>query len=271
MSTLAEQYRQLLAMTQSHLLTEFPRDQRFISDPETVKFYKSKAAAPKMPPKPPIVQQQITQRPPQPQYHPPKPAPIVPKPAAPPPPPLPAPAQEKKPLEVPKRERLDSSTVDEMSDIRSLITKLYPQMHLSPPPASDNTQTLTNTQTAQVYVLQCGNTPSEETFLHYLAEAIKRMLAPAMVVDGYRIEKENRWEGMLGEGQIKLIVMTETQLQRLPSLQGRFQRSPTDHTCRLGEVPLLLIPELRLLFQQPDLKISLWHTLQALMKNNASQ
>ena len=283
MNPFVDPYRQLLSMVQSHLLIEYPRDQRFVSDDDTYQFYKAAHASSAIKTATASPHLETTHPP---RFTPPSPLPravetVKPvlssiaahaaKPLVPPvaPPSISVVAKKESPsLQLPTREVEETIPLDDLSDIRAVVTKLYPQLRLSAPPTSDNKTAFSAGKIIDVYVLQMQNTLREEAFLHYLAGAINRVLLPAAVLDGFRVEKEKGWEKVLENSHLKLIVMSQSQLDKMEGLRAHFRRNPSDQTCTLGDIPLLLLPELQEIFQQSEKKFTLWKTLQTVLKNH---
>lgn len=286
MITLAQQYRELLALTQKHILEEHTGKKWLPTDQEHLTFFRQTLSKKILPPQEPRIKQVYQKSPepsptPKPQQQPEKTAYLPPQ------------AIIKEPIEkqevIPlqqepikpdeKKEALPSSshqipvffTLEPVSspdtlsleDIKKTIESLSLNISYLPIP-SDTEAKKTNPGWKQakteptVIILSFDEEPAERSFLNNVTKAINLCIEPAIVFPVQKTDPEKSWQQIFSNKNIKLIIIADHTLYNFPSLMQYYRESP-DKKCRyLGEVPVLLLTNIKFYMQQPNLKKALW-------------
>jgi hypothetical protein len=103
--------------------------------------------------------------------------------------------------------------------------------------------------------------PYFRPFLHNLAKAISLYFSPSKVVDLTLFEKEKKWEIFLASPQLKFILCPDALLFSSSQLLTFYRENPGQQTRFLGDIPLLLLPDLSFYYKDPYLKRSLWNVI----------
>lgn len=115
---------------------------------------------------------------------------------------------------------------------------------------------------AAVILLSFDQNPKSEAFLQSIAKAIQERFFPAEVLIAQEIEKKNGWKQLLSQNTLKLILANPNQIESLPLLHAYYRENQKNATCFLGDVPLCLLSDLSLYWNQPQLKSTLWKEIQ---------
>ena len=112
-----------------------------------------------------------------------------------------------------------------------------------------------------VTILSATKDENELKFLQSVAKAIEVHFFETKVVAIDSIEKENQWDEFLESENIRLIIAVDDQIWNYKNLMKRFKEIPNQSLKTLGDIPIFLIPNLLLYFQNFKLKKSLWKAL----------
>lgn len=99
------------------------------------------------------------------------------------------------------------------------------------------------------------------SFLENLAKAISLTFAPSRVIEMTSFEKEKKWDIFLESPKLKFILCPDHLVFSSKELLQFYKENPGQKTRFLGNIPLLLLPDLALYFKDPYLKRSLWNVL----------
>lgn len=198
--------------------------------------------------------------PPKPTFAPPKPKPV----AAPPPP---APPQViEKPKEEPKGlfalELPPSPPVEPVEGMRKLLKEVAPDLYFHDKPPSDSPAKRIKEawkeqrETPAVPILFQGN--RHRKFVTAIAKAIDIVYGSCRVVE---ITDEKKWDLFLESENLKLILVPDHLLFGNKALLPFYQETPQQKIRKLGNTPLLLLPDLSLYDKDPYLKRSLWNVI----------
>ena len=99
------------------------------------------------------------------------------------------------------------------------------------------------------------------SFLENLAKAISLTFAPSRVIEMTSFEKEKKWDIFLESPKLKFILCPDHLIFSSKELLPFYKENPGQKTRFLGNIPLLLLPDLSLYFKDPYLKRSLWNVL----------
>ncbi len=98
-------------------------------------------------------------------------------------------------------------------------------------------------------------------FLKGLAHAIDRQFGPSRAMEISKYEAENRWESVLSSETVRLIIIPDIILWKMPNLLAHYKECPGEPMRRLGNVKTLLLPDLSLYQKDPKLKRGLWNMI----------
>lgn len=116
-------------------------------------------------------------------------------------------------------------------------------------------------KTADITILSFKESPQGELFLKNLALALDICFMSAKVISALEIESENKWDVLLAEEDLKLIIACDYSIWELPRLLPHYKEVPSKNEHFLGEVPLFLLPDVSLYLKEPLLKKSLFTAL----------
>lgn len=95
-------------------------------------------------------------------------------------------------------------------------------------------------------------------FVQNIAKAIDLTFGSCRIME---IEKGKKWDLFLKSPQLKLIIAPDTLIFGNKEILPFYQETPQQKSRKLGEVPLLLLPDLSLYYKDPYLKRALWNVL----------
>lgn len=162
------------------------------------------------------------------------------------------------PLE-PKETRCDSS-------IKSLLGKIAPNLKFIEDIPSDTEAKrvkqayLSQQQTPKIPILVMGAAPP---LLKSIAKAINTVYGSSHIIDGTKFEREKTWDLFLKSPGLTLILMPDVTLWSALDLMRFYRETAKGNKRFLGDIPLILIPDLALYNQDPTLKRSLWNVISA--------
>lgn len=116
-------------------------------------------------------------------------------------------------------------------------------------------------QDVHVAILSFGAQGKELAFLQNVAAAVSSLLAPAQVIDGFKMEGEQKWDLFFEKTPLKLVLAPPLLSWKGKMLARHFRENPTTHAASLGPAPAILLRPLREYLQNPSLKRDLWKTL----------
>ncbi len=288
-----QQYAELLALTQLHLLQEFSPKNFLQADAQNFVFFKKQAQmqtqAQAQPLKPQSSSQIISPPPlplktpatpkaaPPPPVNtlpPPTPAPIAkledhtPKPSKMPPIPISAPSTPKESTFL-TLEPLGKASEMDLSEIRKILEERFPSLTIIDETPSDAEAKQVNSRgvldkaaAPEVVILYSNEPPLQQTFLANVAKAIQICLnSPAVIVSARKLENEGGWNTLLEMKTLKLIMISKDLFNSLPDLTKRYRET----TQSLDEIPVYFLSDPPLYLKDPKLKQALWEGLKQLL------
>lgn len=96
------------------------------------------------------------------------------------------------------------------------------------------------------------------SFITRIAKAIDIAFGSCNVVD---VVPEKKWDLFLESENLKLIIAPDTLIFGTKELLSFYQENPQQKKRKLGNIPLLLLPDLSLYFKDPYLKRALWNVI----------
>lgn len=277
MNLLKEEYAELIALTQLYLLREYSLNDKQVADPQTYAFFKQilpKEVIPRSPVQPPIVKQAakptMTLPPsspsPPPSLPPVEPPPEPTKPEPQPEKPIAASTNIKKSYLIALEPLLNSNPLD-CKEIKQIFKEQLPQHPILEEIPSDQAAKKIKQawQIEQnippIIILSFNEQEKSRAFLHAMADAISRHLAPARVLSGPQIEKEKKWDVILKAKDLRLVIASDYGLYLLPELMKCYKETPKQAKHYLYQTPLLLLSDLTLYLKEPQLKPLLWKAI----------
>ena len=91
-----------------------------------------------------------------------------------------------------------------------------------------------------------------------IAKAIDLCFGTCRLIE---IEDGKKWDLFLQSPQLKLIIAPDHLIFETKELLPFYRENPQEKSRHLGEIPLLLLPDLSLYFKDPYLKRSLWNVI----------
>lgn len=117
-------------------------------------------------------------------------------------------------------------------------------------------------QILPVIILSFDEQNQTLAFLKNIAKAISLCLAPACVLSGAQLEKEQQWDRILSTPDLRLIIACDYELYLQPGLMQYYKPAQPATNHYLKETPLLLLSDLSLYLKKPELKSLLWNVIQ---------
>lgn len=272
MTNFKEQFNELTQLTQLYLLQEYTMNDRIKVASENFSYFKKQAAlAKKAHPKESTIPSLKVNSPP--------PAQAIidsPRPKTAPEPlmslqeikpePLPMQKAAAKPAEASshvdtlKVEPLQPSKPSDFSELRNIIKEQAPHLKIF-----DEIRMPKMITPKEVVILFLTRSPAENELLNNMAKAIQLKLAPTRLIEASSMELNKEWDRFLNSSPFKLIIIPQSDLNKLPEL-SKFSKRNEQQTWFLNEVPTLLIPDPELLNHNPSLKQQVWKSLQNYLK-----
>ncbi|MCP5505799.1 MAG: hypothetical protein H7A38_02825 [Chlamydiales bacterium] len=185
---------------------------------------------------------------------PPKPAPVIT-----PPPPSSKPALKKGvfDVEIPK-----SPPPESTEGVRKILREIAPELYLHDKPLSDYKAKRIKEAwkekrgTPAIPILFQGS--QYRKFVEKIAKAIDTVYGSCRLVE---ITTGKKWDDFLESDGLKLIIAPDLFIFGNKELLPFYQETPQQKIRKLGNIPLLLLPDLSLYFKDPYLKRSLWNVI----------
>ncbi len=157
------------------------------------------------------------------------------------------------------------SPIDEMKDLRELLIQKYPKVAIYDTPLNDGKAK--RIKNAWKDLLEVPNTlliysqGAHKPFMENIAKAISSVFTPAKALHISHFQDEENITRLLKDPNLKLIVTPDDAIMSSNSLMGLYKELPQQKQRFIGEIPLILLPDLSLYFKDPKLKASLWRLL----------
>lgn len=116
-------------------------------------------------------------------------------------------------------------------------------------------------QIQPVIILSFDEKNQSLAFLKNIAKAISLRLAPACVLSGTQLEKEQQWEKIFSTPALRLIIACDYELYLQPGLMQHYRSVQSSAKHYLKDTPLLLLSDLSLYLKKPELKLLLWNAI----------
>lgn len=165
-----------------------------------------------------------------------------------------------KPLKVDK-------DLDTLSDIATLFHASFPHIFIHADIPSDRKAIAIKTgwkiksRLIDVPIFSTQEMTPFLPLLHNIAKAISASFAPSKVIHIDTVEKKDVWDTLLDSHYIKLILCPDVILWSSKALMKHYKQQPLKTIQKLGDIDLILLPELSLYLKDPMLKQALWNML----------
>lgn len=277
MNSILQDYRELLSLTQTLILSEFTPTSSFPTDLETYDFFKQFTAHKQVnkgnstfqivqnqnPPKNFQAQAPVPQKANTPIEEIQKPEHLQVQKIAESLPPSSIYSKNKSQNSILKLEPITEPKQLDYNSLKVEFKNLFPNLVLQDSIPDDSEARKINQQwknqslSPQVILLFFDETPDQKAFLQKVTDAITQKLVPASLFSAYAIEKQNKWENMFKIQGVKLIIAPDYGIYLLPSLMHHYR----EFQRTLGGIPILLLTDISLYLKQPSLKAALWQAI----------
>ena len=162
---------------------------------------------------------------------------------------------------------ISEKVIDRFEDVKMHVRKVLPEIpYIQDIPTDQQAKIIAenwkyHSQISPFIILYNSKNQKEKTFLENLAKALSVYFVPTKVIFANEIEKENRWEVILDPSVLKFIIAPDDQIWDLPHMMSHYSENTAKSLVFLDEVPLFLIRNLSMYFQDPTLKSSLWKAI----------
>jgi hypothetical protein len=160
-------------------------------------------------------------------------------------------------LEIPPAPREDAHL-----GIQKVLKEIDPDLYLHQTPPSDHRAKRIKEawrekrDTPDIPILFQGQ--HYRSFINNIAKAIDTLYGSCRVVE---IEPQKKWDLFLESENLKLIIAPDSLIFATKELLPFYQENPKEKSRKLGNVPLLLLPDISLYFKDPYLKRALWNVI----------
>lgn len=259
MTTIAQKYRELLTLAQSHILDEYARTEWLLTDAETYMFYCQNVT--KQCPTPHSLPKQLPtpRRDPTKATTPPSTASEVPL--------APNSTHVPKRRDTFKREPLSTPNIPDLGPIKKIVQTHTPEINIIGETPDDSQahkigqRWKVAAQHPEVIILSFDEDPEGRSFLNNVSKAIDLCLAPTMIYSAQKVEQHQAWLQIFNAKDLKLIITADYGMSTLPSLKQHYRESPGKKQRYLGGIPVLLLTDLKLYMEKPTLKQALWNAV----------
>jgi|GEM_PF-1737193 len=121
-------------------------------------------------------------------------------------------------------------------------------------------------QILPVVILSFSEQNKSLTFLKNISKSITLCLAPACILSGDKLEKEQQWDRLLKTAGLRLVIACDYELYLQKNLMEHYRQSQANNSHFLDQTPLLLLSDLSLYLKRPELKSFLWNAICNILK-----
>ncbi len=188
------------------------------------------------------------------------PAPPPPKEeAAPPPPPTPEVRSKKKTFELKPQLKAPSES---LVGVRKVLKEIAPDLYVHDTVPSDHKarrvkEAWKEKRETPTFPILFQGAPYR-SFVANIAKAIDLTYGTCRIVE---VEPQKKWDLFLESENLKLILAPDALIFGTKELLSFYQETPQQKVRTLGNVPLLLLPDLSLYYKDPYLKRALWNVI----------
>lgn len=154
-----------------------------------------------------------------------------------------------------------------LNEMKGAIAKAFPHLALRETVLDDSAARKKPILTEEVYisiqvmVLAFGESGSGFSFLQKVATAIHDRLAPAQLIDGHVVEKEQGWNHLLAAPSLKFILISPWELWKTTSLMPHYLQNGATKAHFLNNCPLVFLEQAAHYLKSPEHKQSLWRLI----------
>ncbi len=155
----------------------------------------------------------------------------------------------------------------QLHEMRQVIEKTFPDMQLRDTILDDGhakrmARLWEETHlSAQIVVIAFGEVGPGLEFLRNVTEAIDRLIAPAQLIEGAVLEKQQEWELLLNSPSLKGILCSPWASWKTTSLSQYYKQNGATQEQFLGKHKLFLLEPSLVYLKNPDRKRKLWQLI----------
>jgi hypothetical protein len=116
-------------------------------------------------------------------------------------------------------------------------------------------------KTAAITIITATQNTQEHILLKNLAKALTITIMPSTPVDAASLESEDVWKEFLSSENLKIIVIDEETLNKLPNLKKYYKQIPATKENLLKNIPVFHMRHISHFIKQPLEKAFLWQNL----------
>jgi len=155
----------------------------------------------------------------------------------------------------------------ELNEMRLVLEKTFPEMALRETILDDaHAKKMSRLWeetylSAQIVVIAFGEVGAGLEFLKNVVDAIDRLIAPAQLIDGAALEKEQGWDLLLNSPSLKGVLCSPWSSWKSTSLSKYYKQNAVSQEQFLGSQKLLLLESSLSYLKNPDRKRKLWQLI----------
>ncbi|MBS0615851.1 MAG: hypothetical protein JSR58_04790 [Verrucomicrobia bacterium] len=181
--------------------------------------------------------------------------------------PAPKPVKHQEPEPTPAKPLKPAQKASYIDNLRSIASKAAPQLAQKETIPDDSVAKKVGSlwqdhlQDVHVAILSFGAVGRDLEFLQNVAAAITSLLAPAQVIDGFKMEAEKKWDLFFEKTPLKLVLAPPLTAWKGKLLARHFRENPTTRESSFSAAAAILLRPIREYLQTPSLKRDLWKTI----------
>lgn len=144
---------------------------------------------------------------------------------------------------------------DHLDDIKKVVIQQFPLLKIVDKIPDDTLAKKKKSKSPSIIILSFDDHPQHLEFLGNVSRAIESLGHSAQVIPAARIERENRWEGLVKMPGLKLVLVPRDKIALYPVLK---------------QAPLLLLLPISLYLQDSSHKAVLWKTIKGQLTSKGS-
>lgn len=155
----------------------------------------------------------------------------------------------------------------QLHEMRHVVEKTFPDMRLRDTiPDDGHAKRMARLWeetylTAQIVVIAFGEVGPGLEFLRNVTQAIDRLIAPAQLIEGAVLEKQQEWQLLLNSPSLKGILCSPWAAWKTTSLSGYYKQNGATQEQFLAHHKLFLLEPSLVYLKNPDRKRKLWQLI----------
>lgn len=159
--------------------------------------------------------------------------------------------------------------VNQMPEIRKTVSKLFPKLSLTDKIPDDTEAKKRAYQwkepivAFQLAIISFESVPSHLLFLKNVKQAINTLLTPSTLVDGWTMEKEQKWDLFFTNQNLKGLLISSLSFWKSTSLIRFYRENSHTKEHFIHNIPVIFMEEIASYLKHPELKKTLWNHLKS--------